>query len=309
MIKALSNIYWNPDTATGTATVTADFKQVSGTGNVVSRILVAEGLFGWSDYYIQAALPAGASVSALFSASDDCIKWSAWADMEGLPALRFVKIKLTLTDATLSWMKLFYADRALPAPGSIGDRMISELPPGLMYNKYGQGNICAGELKALGNILDKNEALILEIQDQFFPQRATWGLSAWEESLGLAVKPPYDLKTRRNIVLAKIRSQRGISRQIFENVLSTLGYTATIHEYYTEVFRAGKSRAGDRLYPPSAAVCWSVIISNSTPLVKVFRAGQSRAGDALYAYDDFGEIETLFQKMKPSHTWVGFLYQ
>lgn len=309
MIKALQNILWNPDTATGTAVVTGDRTQVSGTGDVESRILTAEDLFRWDNHYIQAILPAGASVSALFSVSGDCIKWSAWNDMAELPPLPFIKVKLILVDAELSWMRLYYLNSAPGGGQSFGERMIGELPPGLMYDRYKNGGISNGELRALGTILDRHESLILDLQNQFSPHRATWGLSLWEESLSLPVNPGYDLQTRRNLVLARIRAKRGINRQIFENLLEAYGYTATIHEYYVDVFKAGQGRAGDPIYAPEAALCWEVIITDETAFIKQFRVGQSHSGDALYAYDDFGEIETLFQKLKPSHTWVGFLYQ
>jgi len=306
MIKTLDKITLNPATATGDVAVGGDLLTASGTGTVESRFLVADGLWGWDSVYIAADLPAGASISAQYAVSKDCRRWSAWMAITDLPALPYIKVRLTLVDAAMTAMRIFWRDRPASSARSFGDRMVSELPPGLMYDRHKTDSLSNGFMRAVGKVLDKHETLIAELQDQFFPTRATWGLSIWEEHLKLPINPFYDLETRRKIVLAHIRAKRGLSRPVFEAILSSLGAVATIHEYYPEVFRAG-SLTGAEFYGEDAAYCWSVIISQAGAIIRQFRAGSSVAGDALYAYDDFGEVETIIRRYKPAHTFVEFI--
>lgn len=44
-----------------------------------------------------------------------------------------------------------------------------------------------------------------DLFDQFFVDRATWGLSMWEEELGLFVNPNRNYEARRELIKAKLR--------------------------------------------------------------------------------------------------------
>lgn len=307
MIKTLQNIYWNPATAIGDVSISADFLTASGTGEIESRAVIAQNLFRWDSYFIHADIGGGQAISALFSASPDCLNWSPWSSFDELPDMPFLKLKLLLAAAAFDFITVFFSDAPDAGVFSIGDRMVRDLPAGLMYNRYQQGSISSGELRAIGTVLDNQDTLISDFQDQLFPARATWGLSLWEEALDLPINPKYDYQTRRNLVIGKIVSRQGVSRPVFENMLSVMGYTATIHEYYPEMAKLG-GPVGAELYSVTAVFCWALIIAQAGGLIKMARVGQSHAGDALYAYDDFGNIEATIKKYKPSHTNVSFIY-
>jgi uncharacterized protein YmfQ (DUF2313 family) len=307
MIKTLQKFYWDPSSAAGNVAVSGGFLVATGTGEIISRAVIAQDLFRWDSYFIDADLPPGAAIAASFSVSPDCIKWSAWGSIDELPVLPFLRVKLQLTAATLNSVKVFFDDSPGPGDFSIGDRMVRDLPQGLIYNRYQAGGVSSGELRAIGTVLDGQDDFISQFQDQLFPARATWGLSLWEEALKLPINPSYDLQTRRNLVIGKVVSRQGISRPVFESMLAAMGYTATVHEYYPDIARLG-GPVGAELYAPETVFCWAIIIAQSGGVIKMARVGQSRIGDALYAYDDFGNIEPVIKKYKPSHTNVSFIY-
>ena len=72
----------------------------------------------------------------------------------------------------------------------------------------------------------------------------------------------------------------GASRQDFINLAAALGYVVTIDEFRPA--RAGRLRAGGRCYGP--AVQWSWRITLPPTRVVEFRAGRSRAGDRLRSF-------------------------
>lgn len=59
--------------------------------------------------------------------------------------------------------------------------------------------------KSLGFEVGELECILKGMFDQFFVDRATWGLSLWEEELGLSVNPNRNYEARRELIKAKLR--------------------------------------------------------------------------------------------------------
>lgn len=136
------------------------------------------------------------------------------------------------------------------------------------------------------------------------PNHAGAMLEDWERILGLNGNgKPY--QERIAAVLAKINATGGLSIPYFVRLAEAAGYRITIEE--PQPFRAGENRAGDRIAPEEIIWTWRVNVAGSSQRVWLFRAGASTAGNRLSEYSD-AVIETIFEDLKPAHTWVGFTY-
>ncbi|MEM8053293.1 DUF2313 domain-containing protein, partial [Morganella morganii] len=92
----------------------------------------------------------------------------------------------------------------------------------------------------------------------------------------------------------------------FIHLAERMGYRITIEE--PQPFQAGVNRAGDRLMHKDALWLWVVNVYGSKVQPYRFRAGVSAAGDRLTVYAD-SVLESLFQDLKPAHTYCYFTYQ
>lgn len=148
---------------------------------------------------------------------------------------------------------------------------------------------------------------VLDLIRESDPRTTIEMLAEWERALGLpdncssTLAPT--LQARRDDVLTKLVSLGGQSRAYYIAVAGRLGYTITIDEFAP--FRAGRSRAGDRVYGLDWTWVWRV---NGPPVtVRYFRAGKSRAGDRLRTWGN-GALECRLNQIKPAHTRIIFSY-
>ncbi|MCX8962127.1 DUF2313 domain-containing protein [Erwinia psidii] len=169
----------------------------------------------------------------------------------------------------------------------------------------GQKQINA-ELRSEGNTLALAELKSDEILTGITPIFVTSLLTDWERVLGLTSDGSMTLLQRRQQVIAAINATGGLSRRYFIGLAQALGYDITIDE--PEPFRAGKNRAGDRIWIPEIIFVWIVNISEGTVPVYRFRAGSSVASERLLSFGT-NLIENLFKDLKPAHTQVIFNYQ
>ncbi|EGT2231926.1 TPA: YmfQ family protein [Clostridioides difficile] len=72
---------------------------------------------------------------------------------------------------------------------------------------YEQSIIMQSLYEAIGSEFDNLELLNKDIELQLFPQSATWGLSFWENRVGLSTNIDEDVETRRRKVIAKLQSK------------------------------------------------------------------------------------------------------
>lgn len=131
-------------------------------------------------------------------------------------------------------------------------------------------------------------------------------LADWERVLDLTPAEGASYLQRQQRVLAKLAETGGLSIPYFIRLAFNLGYTITIDE--PQPFRAGVSRAGDRLWIPDIIWVWVVNTHNTESTTYRFRAGTSQAGERLTSFGD-PIIEEVFQDLKPAHTFCYFTYQ
>lgn len=86
------------------------------------------------------------------------------------------------------------------------DRMLEYLPP-----YYQASRVIEAILSAQGQEIDKLFDTLDQTLEQYFVTTATWGLSWWEELLGLPVNETLPAEERRQKVLAK---RRGVSQPL-----------------------------------------------------------------------------------------------
>lgn len=126
----------------------------------------------------------------------------------------------------------------------------------------------------------------------------------WERVLGITnVDKPY--QQRVLTVIAKINEIGGLSIPYFTQLAQFAGYHIKIVE--PQPFRAGINRCGDCLEAEEVIYSWRVRVFSNAQQVILFRAGMNTAGDKLNSYSD-SLIETLFEELKPAHTYVSFEY-
>lgn len=161
------------------------------------------------------------------------------------------------------------------------------------------------ELTAEGNAFSLISMSADDVSGAVTPFFADGMLADWERVLDLTPGDSSSWQQRLEAVLIKLAETGGLSRAYFIKLAATAGYTITIEEF--EPFRAGVSRAGDPLYVPEIIYVWAVHVRSSVS-VYYFRAGASLPGERLATY---GEkiLETIFDNLKPAHTYCYFTYE
>lgn len=163
----------------------------------------------------------------------------------------------------------------------------------------------AEELASEGNALDASAASAKQAAGGITPFFASQLLPDWERVCGITpvVGAPYQV--RLQAVLAKLSETGGLSISYFTRLAAGLGYTVTIDE--PRPFRAGNSRAGQRIAAFDVIWVWRVNVAGSATRAYRFRAGMSRAGERL-TYSADPVIESMFNALKPAHTQAVYTY-
>lgn len=182
--------------------------------------------------------------------------------------------------------------------------LLARLLPPVSYDPAGAR--LSAELAAEGAALDAARNRADQVRAAMTPLWGNEFLPDWERICGLTPTTSSSVQQRVSAVLAKLAETGGLSIAYFIQLASSLGYTITITE--PSPFRAGTSRAGERLYPyPDVLWYWAVNVQNSDGNVSRFRAGISVAGERLMSFGD-DVIETVFNDLKPAHTLCHFIY-
>lgn len=100
---------------------------------------------------------------------------------------------------------------------AIGKQMLSRVSP--IYNNSYVGKWL---YQVMGLELDEARALVESLRDQCYLERATWGMSYWEERYGLTVDETADLEERRSRVMLKRRKAGAMSPAALEEILEAL---------------------------------------------------------------------------------------
>ncbi|CAB1206782.1 MULTISPECIES: YmfQ family protein [Serratia] len=181
-----------------------------------------------------------------------------------------------------------------------------QLLAALLPEAYGVSEqVLSVELSAEGQALDKSYAYSGDVINGITPFYAKNLLADWERVLGLTPLPDTTYQQRIENVLSKIRAVGGLSINYFISLAKKMGYTITIDEY--EPFRAGINRVGDTIYSKDILWVWRINLKDLVIPAYKFMAGVSVAGERLTMFGD-AVIESMFNELKPAHTYVYFTY-
>jgi uncharacterized protein YmfQ (DUF2313 family) len=161
------------------------------------------------------------------------------------------------------------------------------------------------DLELEGKYLDQAQAAADELQREMYPELAYRLLPCWERVCDITPAEDEPLQSRRDKVVKKIRERGGLSLPYFKRLAETLGYTIEIEKPIE--FMAGWGCADDTLYIEDIVFQWGGKISGVA--VYEFRAGESTAGEPLLWWEEQTYLESLFEELKPAHTYVYFTYE
>lgn len=162
------------------------------------------------------------------------------------------------------------------------------------------------EIQAEGSALDSASILANALLGGITPFYANNLLVDWERVLDITAEPEASYQQRLQVVLIKLSESGGLSTPYFKRIAASAGYQITIDEL--EPFRAGVNRAGDVISVPDVIWVWRVNVFGSKTQTFRFRAGASAAGERLSSFSDT-VLETVFNNLKPAHTFCYFTYQ
>ncbi|KDN12552.1 Prophage tail protein [Snodgrassella communis] len=182
------------------------------------------------------------------------------------------------------------------------DTLLRLLPP-IAYNRTALAVRNAARID--GNCLDEVQNAARRKLGVIDPRTSGNYIVRWEEVLNLDSNGKNG-QQRIQAVIAKINETGGLSIPYFKKMAASIGYDVNITE--PQPFRAGISRAGERLTREDIMWVWWVNIKNADNHTTNFRAGISAAGDRLAAYGDV-IIENILKELKPAFTDIRFTYK
>lgn len=184
----------------------------------------------------------------------------------------------------------------------IRDTLLALLPPvSYARSAEGQRNQATVDAAVLGGVHSEAATVSAAVT----PEEASELIGNWERVLGVDNSDkPYQYRV--DAVIAKINTNGGLSIPYFMNLAEQAGYD--IHITEEDPFRAGTSCAGDNLNIDEAQWRWCVDVAGGNATAYIFRAGESRAGDRISAYSN-PIIETMFEELKPAWTLCRFEYK
>lgn len=158
------------------------------------------------------------------------------------------------------------------------------------------GGVFDADLALEGAYLDAAEASADLLLREMLPQSAGDGIADWERVCGIISDSSDTLQMRQARVVAKLRERGGLSIPHFTALAASWGYTVVIEE-----LTGGTDGTGD-----DGLFRWRVNFASTA--LYYFRAGQSRAGERLVDGPLATAMEGLFTELKPAHTQVIFAY-
>ncbi|WP_175892395.1 YmfQ family protein [Burkholderia cepacia] len=182
--------------------------------------------------------------------------------------------------------------------------LLARLLPPVAYDPNGKR--IAAELTAEGNALDAALAGADAIADSVTPFRAFALLPDYERLLAIVPSPDATIQQRIATVIAKLNEIGGLSIPYFIRLAESLGYSISIVE--PQPFRVDSGRIDDAIFDEDVIYQWEVDVSGTPEVVYYFRVGQSAVGERLLSFSD-PILESVFQDLKPAHTFVYFAYQ
>ncbi|WP_311515248.1 YmfQ family protein [Oligella urethralis] len=182
--------------------------------------------------------------------------------------------------------------------------LLSSLLPPVSYDA--QAKYLSIEITAEGSLLDGTELSAFRVADAISPYLAAELIVDWERVLDLTPSQIDSYQQRVDRIIVKLAETGGLSIPYFISLANSLGYQISIIEL--EPFYADYSRVGDRVYEYDIIWVWRVEVDGSqNQKTYPFIASISTTEERLLAFSD-PIIETVFEELKPAHTFVYFAY-
>lgn len=148
------------------------------------------------------------------------------------------------------------------------------------------------EMLVEGQVLDAVYDMLESITLEISPTTAVHTLDRWEAEFGIFSDSSVSTSVRRGIVKARMREKaflkKGtLSRDVFINIADAMEYSVTIEEA-PEMFRAGISRAGDRVYSSQLLWIWTIVV---------------------HGVSEAPELEAVITDIAPPYSRVVFRYE
>lgn len=182
--------------------------------------------------------------------------------------------------------------------------LLALLLPPIAYHT--QHPLINAELTAEGNAFNTAYLFSESVVKAVTPIYAASLLADWERVLGIGSTTDMTYQQRLENVLVKIAETGGLSIPYFQKLASRLGYSIEIIE--PTAFHVGINRCGDRLMVDGTMWTWGVVITGLKVKPYYFRTGSSAVGERLSVFAD-AVIESVFNDLKPAHTFCYFIYQ
>ena len=181
------------------------------------------------------------------------------------------------------------------------------LPRGVLWEVW-PGTKLHGLLRGFAAELARLEGDAERALRELDPPSTLEALADWEQELGLPDEcvRSSSIAERRAAVVRKLQRGTLMNEAYYESLARGMGYESAKVSSVT-TFRAGVSRAGDRVWGESFKHVFFVAVPPSGE-VRVFRAGASRVGERLR---DWGEdaLACVLEREKPAHTRVFVIYE
>jgi uncharacterized protein YmfQ (DUF2313 family) len=169
------------------------------------------------------------------------------------------------------------------------------LPPGRLWSVEAGAEL-SKLLLGIAEELARIDGRAADLLNEWDPRTADETLEDWERVLGITPGASDTEAARRLAITAKVIARGGSTPFYFVQLASALGFAVGLATF------------------TSSPHIWKLTINlaNSTSpfglRTQVFRAGASRAGDRLRSWT-IPELENLINRLKPAHTRARFIYE
>jgi len=126
------------------------------------------------------------------------------------------------------------------------------------------GDIATADIDLEGEMLDLARDAIMLLLPEAFPSSTEALLARWEAEYGIFPRPNADIAARRAALRAQYVTVGSLSKAHFTAIAAALGYAVDITDGGGDrlPFRAGTSKAGDRVYAAGSLWSWTVTTLN-----------------------------------------------
>jgi len=187
------------------------------------------------------------------------------------------------------------------------DQMMALLPSGAAWSRdrsSGLGDLFTGWAGEMARL----DARVADLFEEADPHTTVEMIDDWERVLGLpdpCTAAATSLSARQAVAVRKLAFQAGQTRAFYIALAASIGFDIEIHEFDPDVDDFEPSLTA-LIGGGEWRFVWRVHVLTETDFT-LFRAGVSRAGDRL-AEGGAIDLECIIQAARPAHTRVIFTY-